>query len=87
MVVLDIGHHSHVRPQPQEGPVVLIGLNHEVFAGSGPGIATQIRLSPADDERRICPQTPQQVGDQRCRGRLAVGPGHRHDDVPGGELA
>ncbi len=79
----DVGDHGGVRAVDQEGAVTLVGLRHEEVAGTELRVVAGGGEHPTDGVRRVGAGSDQGRGEQRGRGRLAVGAGHRDDAGPG----
>ena len=64
VVRFDIGDDGHVRRQRQEGPVALVGLDHQPLPLVPDGVGPDLVDVPADEERRPGPAST------RCRASM-----------------
>ena len=72
VVVLDVGHHSDMRAQLEEGAVALVGLRDEVAARAELRIRPEVRHLTADDDGRRYADVVKGHADHGGRRRLAV---------------
>ena len=72
VVVLDVGHHSDMRAQLEEGAVALVGLRDEVAARAELRIRPEVGHLTADDDGRRYADVVKGHADHGGRRRLAV---------------
>ena len=72
VVVLDVGHHSDMRAQLEEGAVALVRLRDEVAARAELRIRPEVGHLTADDDGRRYADAVKSHADHRGRRRLAV---------------
>ena len=72
VVVLDVGHHSDMRAQLEEGAVALVGLRDEVAARAELRIRPEVGHLTADDDGRRYTDVVKGHADHGGRRRLAV---------------
>ena len=72
VVVLDVGHHSDMRAQLEEGAVALVRLRDEVAARAELRIRPEVGHLTADDDGRRYADVVKGHADHGGRRRLAV---------------
>ena len=89
VIGLEVEERGHARGVAVEGAVELAGLEDQLRVCAGPGAGREVLGVSAHDPARVAPAGPQEVGQERGRGRLAVGPGDgdpalgRHEGAQG----
>ena len=72
VIVVDVRHDGDDGAEGQKRAIVLVGLDHQMFAAPGVGVRAQIDELAAAEERRIQTAGAQRAEDQPRRRGLAV---------------
>jgi len=76
MLGLEVGNHSQMRRQLEEGSIVLIGLAYQERRITDPGVGTEEVRSTTDDDRRVGAGRRQEVTDDGSGRGFAMGAGN-----------
>ena len=86
VLAVDVGDDGGDGRQLDEAAVGLVGLDHHPVARAEPRVGAVGIDDAAVDDRRVQPGAVEHGGDDRGRGRLAVGAGDRHRPLEAHQL-